>query len=145
MISGHQDFGGGEHTRQPNPGEQDESAARVKRQRQAVEAEFREFDRRKQGINRIGELRWDQHRQFSKRLSALGQSASSVLKKHDSGQERMQALTRILNAHQDRSKYLTHRDEQHLEDVREGLTSVHWARVRQLEDHIQDERKKMRA
>ena len=144
MTSGHKDFNGGEHTRQPNSSEQDQAAARVKRQRQAVEEEFREFDRRKQGIDRIGELRWDQHRQFSKRLSALGQKASSVFKKHDIGQERLKALARMINASQDCGKYLAHRGDQQLEGIRDGLTSVHRARVRQLEDQQRDERKKMR-
>ena len=122
-----------------------QAQARVRRLKLAVEEELCEFERRKREVDRVGELSWDQRRQFSKRLDALGQRACSVLKKRDAGRERLRALARIISASQERGRYLARRGDQQLEDFREGCVSVHRAHVRQLEDQQLDERKKMRS
>ena len=145
MTGGYKDFNTTDHAQQPNPSGQDQARARARRQKQEIEDESREFDRHKRAIDRMQELSWDQHRQFSKRLDALGLSASSVLKKRDMGQERLRSLTRIITASQERGTYLARRNGQQLDDIRDGLTSVHRTRVRQLEDQQRDERRKTRS
>ena len=133
-----------DHTTQPQSTE-DNTQTRITRRKQALEEETQEYDRHQRAIEETQELMWDQHKHFSHRLSDLGERAIHVLKAGNTraaDHEYMQSLSRIINACDEHCRYLAHRNERQLQDIRDCFANVHRSRVQQLDDENHNEHKK---